>query len=154
MEKSFFTEQITLYQESMYRVAYSLLRNNEDVKDAIQETVLKAWTHQNRLRNTHAFRPWIVRILVNECHNIFRKRKNLVPLEEYQEPAQNIPDLSLHLLLMNLSPDDRLLLTLHYAERMREKEIAQILHLPPSTVRGRLARARMALRKELNHEEF
>ena len=152
MDKDFFVRQIDTHGGMLYRVAYSILRNDEDCKDALQETALKAWQRRSSLRDDRFFRTWIVRILINTCYDTQRKRRRTVSIEEIQEPACPPPDPSLALALEALPEKLRLPLTLCYAEGMSYAEIARTLHLPQATVRGRIHRAKEQLRKELDAE--
>lgn len=150
MDKDFFVRQIDAHSGMLYRVAYSILRNDDDCKDALQETALKAWQKRSVLRDENFFRTWIVRILINTCYDTQRKRRRTVSLEEIQEPGCPPPDLTLAMALEALPEKLRLPLTLCYSEGMSYAEIARALHLPQATVRGRIHRAKEQLRKELD----
>ena len=152
MDKDFFVAQIEACQGMMYRVAYSILRNDEDCRDALQETALKAWEKRNRLREAGYFRTWIIRILLNTCYDTQRKRRRTVSIEEIAEPAVPPPDPTLAAALEALPQKLRLPLVLCYAEGMSYAEAAQALRLPAATVRGRIARGKKQLRKELDAE--
>lgn len=152
MDKDFFVRQIDAHGGMLYRVAWSILRNDDDCKDALQETALKAWQKRSALKDERYFRTWIVRILINTCYDTQRKRRRTVSIEEIQEPACPPPDPSLALALEALPEKLRLPLTLCYSEGMSYAEIAQALHLPQATVRGRIHRAKEQLRKELDAE--
>ena len=69
MDKSYFTAEIEACSDMMYRVAWSILRNNADVQDALQDAVLKAWEKRDKLREEKLFRTWITRILINACYD-------------------------------------------------------------------------------------
>ena len=68
----------------MYHVGYSILHNDQDCADAVQEALTRAWQKHNTLRNPSRFRPWLMKILVNTCRDILRQRQKIrfVPLEE------------------------------------------------------------------------
>ncbi|MBE5782619.1 MAG: RNA polymerase sigma factor [Clostridiales bacterium] len=149
MDKEFFVSEMDKNSGMMFRVAYTILRNPDDCRDAIQEAALKAWAKRKGLREESRFIPWLMRILVNECYSLRRKAPLHVPLEQIPEPAQPPPDPTLAMALHALPEKLRLPLMLQYAEGMEYKEIAAVLHLPQSTVRGRIHRAKMLLRKEL-----
>jgi RNA polymerase sigma-70 factor (ECF subfamily) len=149
MEKDFFVQEIEARSAMMYRVAFTLLRNGDDCRDALQEAALKAWEKRGSLRDEKFFRTWLTRILINECHNIQRKRRRIISLEDAPEQSSPPPDPTLALALQALPEKLRLPLVLHFAEGMAETEIAKVLHLPNSTVRGRIHRAKKQLRKEL-----
>ena len=62
-----FSEQVQSMYQSLWRVSYSILRNGADCDDAVQEALFRAWARINTLKDSRAFRPWLTRILVNEC---------------------------------------------------------------------------------------
>lgn len=149
MEKDFFVKEIEARSTMMYRVAFTILRNSDDCRDALQEAALKAWEKRKSLRDEKFFKTWLTRILINECYDFQRKRRRIISLEEAPEQSSPPPDLTLALALQALPEKLRLPLVLRYSEGMDEAEIAKILHLPNSTVRGRIYRAKQQLRKEL-----
>lgn len=149
MTKEQFVREIEQNTGVMYRVAFTLLRNDEDCKDAMSEATLKAWEKQYNLRDNERFKAWIIRILTNTCYNMVRKRKRIVSLEDIIEPAVPPPEPFLDMALQTLPEKLRLPLMLYYSEGMQYCEIADALHLPLSTVRGRIHMAKARLRKEL-----
>lgn len=152
MDREFFIREIEAHSGMMYRVAYTILRNDDACRDALQDAALKAWEKRNTLRGEAFFRTWVTRILINTCYDTQRKRRRLVSLDDIPEPSIAPPDPSLALALQSLPPKLRLPLVLCYSEGMSYEEIAQTLHLPVSTVRGRIHRAKGELRKELGAE--
>ena len=90
-----FEQLIQPQLQRMYRVAISMLHNEEDAADAIQETVLKCWQKIGQLKSEEYFGTWLTRILINQCKNILKERKKVVPLEEFPELIQfkwKVPD--------------------------------------------------------------
>lgn len=149
MDKDFFVQEIDAHLGVLYRVAFTLLRNDEDCKDAISEATLKAWEKRHTLRDESRFKAWMIRILSNTCYNILRKRKRMVYLDEIPEPSISPPDPSLDMALSSLPEKYRLPIMLFYAEGMQYNEIAEAMHLPLTTIRGRIYMAKDMLRKEL-----
>lgn len=152
MDKNFFVEELEAHSGMMYRVAYTILRNDDACKDAMQDAALKAWEKRFSLREERYFRTWVTRILINVCYDTQRKRRRTISIEEIAEPAAPPPDVELSLALQALPEKLRLPLVLCYAEGMSYQEVAHVLHLPASTVRGRIHRAKGELRKELDAE--
>lgn len=152
MDKDFFVEEIEAHSGMMYRVAYSILHNDDACKDALQDAALKAWEKRHSLREDRYFRTWITRILINVCYNTQRKCRRIVSIEEIAEPSVPPPDPELALALQALPEKLRLPLVLCYSEGMSYQEAADVLHLPVATVRGRIHRAKGELRKELDAE--
>lgn len=149
MDKDFFMEELQAYQVTLYRVAYTVLRDDDACRDALQDAALKAWEKRFSLREPRYFRTWITRILINACHDIQRKHRRLVCMESVPIRASSPPDPELAAALKDLPEGIRLPLVLHYAEGMSYQEIAQTLHLSQSTIRNRLRKGKEKLRKEL-----
>lgn len=153
MERKFFIAEIETCSDMMYRVAWSILRNDADVQDALQDAVLKAWEKRDKLRDEKFFRTWITRILINACYDTQRKRRRIVSMDEIPESTvSNAPDPDLALALQALPEKLRLPLVLCYSEGMSYEEAADVLRIPITTLRGRLRRGKEELRKELNAE--
>ena len=147
MDRDSFIAEIEACSGMMYRVAWSILRNNADCEDALQEAALKAWEKRGHLRNETYFRTWITRILINACYDTQRKRRRVIPLDEVAERAAAAsPDPTLTLALEALPEKLRLPLSLHYLEGFSVEEIARILRIPAGTVKSRLHQARNQLR--------
>lgn len=150
MEKEFFLRELEKQSGMLYRVAFTILRNDHICEDALQDTALKAWEKRNTLRQEAYFRTWITRILINCCRDIQRQNRRLVSMEDIAELVSYPPDMTLHLALSALPENLRLPLVLCYSEGMTYAEIATALRLPVATVRGRIHRAKRELRKELD----
>lgn len=143
-------------EDTMYRVAKTLLRSDADCSDAIQEAIVKAFSKIHTLRSDALGKTWLIRIVINECYMIMRKEKRFVPLEELEQEtaSEQEEDYSdLYEALSTLSEDARLCVTLYYMEGYGVKEIARLLKLTESGVKSRLARARIKLRRELEMPE-
>jgi len=153
LERKFFIAEIETCSDMMYRVAWSILRNDADVQDALQDAALKAWEKRDKLRDEKFFRTWITRILINACYDTQRKRRRIVSMDEIPESTvSNAPDPDLALALQALPEKLRLPLVLCYSEGMSYEEAADVLRIPITTLRGRLRRGKDELRKELNAE--
>ena len=152
MDREFFTEQAEASTGLLYRVAYTILRNDADCQDAVQEALLRAWIGRDKLRDRKLFRTWMTRILINASHDILRKRKPTVSLENARDASEAFPDFALSEALGRLPEKLRLPLMLCYSENMTHAEISRALHIPATTVQSRLRKGKTMLRKELNEE--
>ena len=153
MDRDCFIAEIEACSGMMYRVAWSILRNDADCQDALQEAVLKAWEKRAKLREERFFRTWLTRILIHTCYDTRRKRRRTVPWDAIpQQAASSAPDPALAMALEKLPDKLRLPLTLCYAEGMTYEEAADALRIPVSTLRGRIHRGKDQLRKELDAE--
>ena len=150
MDSQKFTEEVLKIEKLLYRVSWSMLSDQQDCADAVQEAVARAWEKRCTLRNEKAFKQWLVQILSNICRDMLRKRQKQasVPLDE-ERLAEMVDDtdvFSMQEILQCLSPDYRVIVTLHYVEGYRIRDIAQMLDAPVGTVKSRLMRARTLLR--------
>lgn len=135
--------------QGMYKIAKSILQNDEDAADAIQETILTCWEKLETLRVNHYFKTWMTRILINHCYGILKQNSKRVYMEELPEiPTEfDSHDFEWQEALLVLNESYRLIVTLYYAQGFKTKEIAKMLDIPENTVRTRLARARAQLKK-------
>lgn len=154
-----YIELIENIKVEMYKVASSQLRNDDDVNDAIQETIINSYTNLHTLKNPSYFKTWIIRILINECNHVYRKRKRQLGLfdklshsvdtsistEEEIHAKEN--DIDFDLLIQCLNYDERLILTLYYKNNYTPTEISDILGVNINTVKSRLLRAKQKLQK-------
>ena len=152
MDRNFFIAEIETCSNMMYRVAWSILRNETDVQDALQDAVLKAWEKRDKLREEKYFRSWMTRILINVCYDTQRIHRKIVPLDKIPVQSTSAPDPDLAMALEALPEKLRLPLVLCYSERMTYEEAADVLRIPVTTLRGRIRRGKKELRKELNAE--
>lgn len=141
-----FTELMQLHMKDMYRVAAAILMNDEDAADAIQDTILVCWEKLYTLREEKLFKTWMTRILINHCYRIRKQQEKMTALEEYEEPARyDECNLEWKEALGTLEEKYRIPMLLFYGQGYKTAEIADILHIPKSTVQTRLARGRERL---------
>ncbi len=137
--------------QRMYRIAISMLENEEDAADAIQETVLKCWQKVGQLKNEEYFQTWLTRILINQCKDILKAKKKYVLVEEMPEieyEDQYETD-DWKAILNNLEEKYRVVIELYYVEGFSTKEIAKLLHIKEVNVRSRMSRGRKQLEQYL-----
>ena len=156
MNKSDFAEQVTAAEATLYHISKSILKNDCDCADAVQETIITAYSKLHSLRDDRFFKTWLCRILINECYQICRANKRVVPLEDYMEaeyPSEQQNDLGLFDAIMELKTELRLVIVLHYIEGFQTMEMAEIIKIPEGTVKSRLSRARTELTSILGEKE-
>ena len=156
MTKDVFIKEVRDAEAMLYHISKSILKNDSDCGDAVQETILKAYEKLPTLKKEKYFRTWITRILINECKGILRKRKNVIPYEEYMDNMRLTEEDSyshLYMAIMELPEDLRILVTLYYLEGFSLKEISEALEIPEGTIKSRLSRAREFLKVQLSEEE-
>lgn len=152
MDKTTFTQKVLESEQTLYRVAMSMLQNDADCEDAVQETILMAYKKLNTLRNEEYFKTWLVRILINNCKKIIKKKSRFVPIEELAEQStlDDTQGSEVRLALNKLQPKIRAVMVMKYIEGFSVKEIKSILKIPDGTVKSRLARGRELLGLELD----
>ena len=151
MDDATFIQLCTESTATLYRVAISILRKQQDAEDAVQQALMKGWTSRRKIWKGSE-QAWMMRVVVNECRNIQRHRMRTSPVDSLPEMASDLPDMALRVAVDALPETLRLPLLLKYMESMSEKEIALALRLSVPAVKSRLHRARQALRNELNEE--
>ena len=148
-----FIQRVRACERRLYRVARTMLPQECDCEDAVQEALLRAWDRRETLRQEAYFDTWLIRILINQCKTFYRRRP-----PEPAELTEDIPQATseetpLLEALMALPRKQRVALELHYIEGYSVAETARILRLPEGTVKWRLKRGRELLKQSLNREE-
>lgn len=160
MKKEQLGKLIIASEDTMYHVAKTLLYNDADCADAIQETIVKAFTKIKTLKSDDYAKTWLIRILINECYAIMRKEKNIVSLEAYAMKEKHSDmgamdveqKVDLYNAIGHLSEKSRLAIVLYYIEGYSVKEIAKMFETSESAIKNRLARAREKMKGELTKE--
>lgn len=144
-----FTELMESLKYALYKTARAILSNDEDVADAIQDTMVTCWEKMGGLKNNSFFKTWITRILINKCYDLLKAKKRVVYMDEYPDiPAkEEDSDVEWKEMLAVLRKEYRLVVTLYYSQGFQTKEIAKILGITDSAVRSRLSRAREQLER-------
>jgi RNA polymerase sigma-70 factor (ECF subfamily) len=152
-----FSERIVAMMPTLYRVSCSQLTQSSDREDAVQECLCKAWKKRQTLRDERFMQTWVVRILINECQNIRKQQSRELPVDELPEvsaPASEDLSFELREALLSLKQSLCLPIVLHYIEGFSTKEVAHILRLPQGTVKSRMSRGRLELRKLLSEGDL
>ena len=146
-----YQNRILEYSPSLYRIAHTVLFSDHDCADAVQEAIFQGWLKRNQLRDESRFKPWIARIVINECYNLLRRRR-CRPSESLETAVFPQENSDLYDAIRALPEKLRTPFLLKYMEGMQEKEVASTMKLPVSSVKNRLFRARKQLKKWLNEE--
>ena len=80
-----FIELMDTHRQSMYKVARSFFHSEEDIADAIQDTIESCYRTLPHLGRTEYFRTWLIRILINKCRDILRRNKRECLIEGFPE---------------------------------------------------------------------
>ena len=150
-DKEAFGKLMKMHAASMYKVAKAILKNDDDVADAIQETALTCWEKVNTLRKDKYFKTWLTRILINNCNAIYRQRNRMLPADEIPESGtveESYAQIEWQVLLQCLDEKYRIVTMLYYVEGFKIREIAEVLEINENTVSTRLAKARKIMEKQ------
>lgn len=151
-----FIELMEMNRQSMLKVAKSYLSNEQDVADAMQDTILTCYEKLHTLQQPQYFKTWLIRIVINKCKDILRQnRMTELPGElVVQETADNsYADVEFMELLRQIDEKYRTILVLYYVEGFNTKEIAGLLEMNEHTVKSRLVRARKKFATQLSVKE-
>lgn len=150
------TPLYSAYAEAALRTAFLITRNRATAEDAVQEAFVQVLRNISALRDPAAFRPWFYRIVVNAARRLSRKKKVPVPpeLTSPESPDEALigseEAAAVRLAVAQLNEAHREVITLRYYTELSEAEIAQVLGVPPGTVKSRLHRAKEALHERLS----
>lgn len=158
-----FAELIEQYKLPIYKTAKSILKDEDDVCDAIQDTALSIYKNIPNLKNEEYFKTWVIRITINKCYDILKKHKlnnekMLKTQEDVSELHTNfdnnvILQTDLQTTLELLEEDLKIVTVLYYYNDLSISEISDILNIPKGTVKSRVFRAREKLYEILSKEE-
>lgn len=156
-----FTELARVSIGRLFVVARLILRDDTRAEDATQEALVAAWRRLGGLRDPERFEAWLHRLLVNACYREARRgrRRNVeVQVDLLTMPeASGASDMGVDLAgrdqlergFRRLDVDQRTVLVMHYYLGFSLDDAAEVLGVPPGTVRSRLHRAINAMRSAL-----
>jgi RNA polymerase sigma-70 factor (ECF subfamily) len=157
------------HNRRLYRIARSILRNNADAEDAVQEAYVSAFTNLASYRGEGTLKSWLSRIVINESLGRIRQRHSsidLATLEQQQGEAQIIqfpqstpnddPERTMAqrqiIQLVEQATDNLPEAFRLVFEGMSIEETSELLGIKPETVKTRLHRARQLVRDQLEKE--
>ena len=154
-----FEELVRRYQEAAFRAAFLVLRDADEAQDAAQEAFVKAYKALNRFRRGHEFRPWLLRIVVNQSLTMLRsRRRGSAAAERLAVRDQPLPQTIdeavidrerarlVWAALDSLREQERVVVYLRYFLNLPERELAEYLGCAQGTVKSRLHRSLRKLR--------
>jgi RNA polymerase sigma-70 factor (ECF subfamily) len=166
-------EAIGLLQSTVYSFSMKVCGHPEDAEDTAQEVLFRSLQHLARIHDPQALAVWLYTVTRNRCWRMRRKPanapKHLLSLDELMpndaelgillQDAAESPERYLlqgeqnnllHLAVLRIPVQLRIVLVLCDMEELTTEQVAQVLNLQPGTVRVRLHRARLSIRKEMN----
>ena len=171
-----FEQLLLLHQKKVYNLCLRMSANPDDALDLSQEAFIKAWRSIGQYQFEASFSTWLFRLTSNVCIDFLRRKKrrqetsltesyddsdageefslpDTAPLPE-EQAITNETKIELVQAMARLAPDHREILQLRVVENLPYEQIAEILDIRVGTVKSRLARARLALRKILKAGNF
>lgn len=166
-----FERLIGKHQEKIYNIAYRIMGNQEDAKDAAQEALIKIYKNIGRFRGDSGFSTWVYRIAVNACKDELRKKKNnVISLDKEIETEDGsykkeladkslLPDELLEQAelseiiqgsIQELPEQNRVAIVLRDIQGFSYEDISKVLDCPVGTVKSRINRGRKLLRDILS----
>ncbi len=157
------------YGSLMLRTAYSIVQDRDSAEDIVQNSLLLAWQHLPGLRETGALRPWLMRIVVNQCISLKRRvarstaylRQSFYDYET--EQASQIADdagglkertWDLEQAISQLTPKQQMVIRYHYYHGMTLPEISQKFQISENTLKKRLQAGLSHLRQIVRAAEM
>lgn len=152
-DENAFDELIFLTRKELYLIAKTRLKDEEDIADAMQETILNAYKNLKKLKNSKFFKTWLIKILINECNKIYKKRnKNNISFEETENYLKvediSFDNMGFDTLIENLKNDEKTILTLYYYSNYTTKQISKILKINENTIRSKMSRAKTKIKNK------
>lgn len=150
-----FIRLMELQSDCMYKMAKTILKNEEDVADAMAETVLVCWEKLSTLKENRYVKTWMIRILMNKCYDLLRKKELLLTEDTVSEADAREDGYGMaewEQVLQGLDEKYRLVMLLYYVDGFKIREVSEILDIPAATVKTRLVRGRKQLADEMKME--
>jgi RNA polymerase sigma-70 factor, ECF subfamily len=152
-----FADLVRRHETRVYTLAYRLVGNADDAREASQEAFLTCARKLRGFRFDSAFGTWLYRVTANASYDVLRRRKRApVPVEELpeqqietDEAAGTADRIDVERALALIPDDFRLVISLHDLQGLPYEEVAEIVGVPVGTVKSRLHRGRVALGKLL-----
>ena len=155
-----FNEVVDRYKGRLMNVIGRMLSSTEEAEDIVQETFVRVYQHRQSFNFQHCFSTWIYTIALNLARNELRKRKKF-KFFDINDMQGNQPELAveanlpsrlpqiLNTAIKDLPDKYRTAFMLRDVQEMSYDEVANILNVPLGTVKSRVNRARLMLRKKL-----
>jgi RNA polymerase sigma-70 factor (ECF subfamily) len=165
-DKEAFRTLVNEHKRALFGTALLMTQDYGTAEDAVQETLIKSWQKIAQLRLKGRLKAWLLRILVNEVKQQYRKKRvPTIPLEstdvaegisiEAESPLIRHEDhQSLRIALDSLPPEQREAIVLHYFTDLKVPEIARITGQRQGTIKSRLSRALDRLEALLKEDDL
>lgn len=169
-ERKLYETLMRKYNQRLYRIARSIVKNEIDVEDILQETYLKAFLHLNQFQQRSQFSTWIIRILINQANATLKKNKRHenpilsgnsqadIMENNSKNSSQDDPEFLmsnnelkkiLEEAIDKLSENLRCVYVMREVEGLSVAETSECLNISEENVKTRLHRAKTILKDEL-----
>ncbi len=158
-----FSELINLYGDKLLKTTYLIIKDEKEAEDIVQETFIRVFKYIKNFKGDSSIYTWIYRIAHNVTMDFLKSSIPTIPYEEYYETVDDIEDdmilLNIEIENINITLDKisyiyKQVLVLFYFEELSIKEICEILGEKEGTIKSRLSRGRLELKKFLVKEEI
>jgi len=153
LDKKLFLKLIDERKEVLYKTAYMYVKNQQDALDILDETIYKAYSSINKIREEKYFNTYVTRILINSSIDFIRKNKKIVYVEEIvsedSERGFKEEKLDLFTAIDKLPEMEKTIIILKYFQDLKIKEISEVLKKPESSIKNYLHKALTSLRCDL-----
>lgn len=158
-----FEALIRLHEDRVFAICMGVIRSRDLALEATQETFITLYRKLDRFDGKSAFSTWLYRVTTNTCYDVLRRAKRHLaePLPEYHDPADRGAQDTLDAVELRPElrdalaaiPDDfRAAVVLSDLEGLPVAEVAEILDVPPGTVKSRVFRGRRLLAERLGNQ--
>ena len=152
-QKKWFCDNIKDLENGMYRLSYSILRNETDAQDAVQEAIYRSYKNLEFLKDKRKFKSWIYKIITNTSFEMLKNKKDYLDIEQENVQEDKI-DIDTNLTLWNavqgLEQPYRTTITLFYYEDMSIKEISKITGTKIDAIKEQLSRGREKIKEVMS----
>ena len=158
-KKDLLEKTILENQRMLYRIAFSIIKDEQLALDAVKETIVKAYSQIHQLRQPEYIKTWLVRICMNEANGLCRKqitqRQRQTELQAYQgvtEDASPTEYSDLFQAVMALEPKLRTVIVLRFFEELKFDEIAAMTQTNVNTIKSQVYKGLDLLKAQLKQE--
>lgn len=161
-DKKAFIEIIQPLERKLYLIAKSKLKNEEDAKDAIQETLYYGYKNIYQLREVEKFESWIISILINNCNKFYKQHDNAYHISYEESQSNKIGDnqyakidnkIDFFILLELLDEIEKEIFIMFYVQEYTINKISNEINMNENTVKTKLRRARQKIQDYIERWE-
>ena len=153
-----YSQRIEMYRETLYRIAYCYVKNEQEALDIVGDAVYNGFRKLKKLKDPDALEPWMRQIVVSTALNYLRRKKrdsvcvreDLPELQAGDSSLDQDAQIDLYQALDQLSPQDKTYIILRFFQEMSFGEIAEALGKTESAVKVRTYRILKKLRQQLS----